>query len=172
VLGAQTGPPGDGEVRTWRDSFTNDTITTLTLMLTGPKGPLPINMAVRTVRPAQAAAGSPVQIRLDFDLSLFVGIPDYRSPHLVFTLGRGTKDEKTSAHDANPRLVVRTAKQVTVPFDAAALSRLAGATTVDGRILGLEFELTPKQRRAIKDFAARSRGREAPARHSQAPAIP
>lgn len=149
----QQGPPGDREVRTSRDAATNDELTTLTLVLTGPKGPVPVNMTIVKRRPAGAAASAP-DIRLQFDFPLFVGQPDYGQPHVVLTLDKGTKDEATARYNADPGTVVRGAVQLTVRYSAGALARLAKATRVDGRFLGVEFVLTAQQLRAIRAFAA------------------
>jgi hypothetical protein len=154
-LGAvQQGPPGDCEVRTSRDPATNEALTTLTLVLRGPKGPVPVNMTVVKRRPAGAAAAAATDIRLQFDFPLLVGQPDYGQPHVVLTLDKGTRDEDASRYNADPGTVVRGAVQLTVRYSAGALARLARAARVDGRFLGVEFVLTAQQLRAIKTFAA------------------
>ena len=150
----QQGPPGDCEVRTSRDPATNDTLTTLTLVLKGPKGPIAVNMTIVKRRPAGAAAAAATDILLQFDFPLFVGQPDYGQPHVVLTLDKGTRDEATARYNADPGTVVRGAVQLTVRYSAGALARLARATRVDGRFLGVEFVLTAPQLRAIRTFAA------------------
>jgi hypothetical protein len=152
----QQGPPGDLEVRTSRDPLTNDTLTTLTLMLKGPKGPLPVNVAIVKRRPAQAEAGSPTDVRLQFDFPLFVGQPDYGRPHVVLTLDKGARNEETGSYNAEPAAIIPGETQIRVRYSASALGRLAKAARVEGRVLGVEFVLTPEQLRAIRNFAGRT----------------
>ncbi len=40
-----------------------------------------------------------------------------------------------------------------MPLSVTQLVRFAKAITIDGRLLGVEFILTPKQIQAIKEFA-------------------
>lgn len=152
---AQLGPPGDCEVRTTRDTFTNDTLTTLTLLLEGTQGRLPVNLAITRIRRAQAPASSS-SLRLTFDMRLFVGLPDYEKPHLRLAINRGAKDGKVETYSSDPGTVLRAADHLVVRIDAAALARLGRAATVHGRVLGVEFVLTPKQIRAIREFSARN----------------
>jgi hypothetical protein len=156
LTGGQQGPPGDLEVRTSRDPLTNDTLTTLTLMLKGPKGPLPVNMVVVKRRPAQAEAASPTDVRLQFDFPLLVGQPDYGRPHVVLTLDKGAGNEQTGSYNAEPAAIIPGETQIGVRYSTSALERLGKATRVEGRVLGVEFVLTPAQLRAISNFAGRT----------------
>lgn len=151
-------PPGDCEVRVTRDSFTNDTITTLTLMLQAPKGkPLPVSLVLTAVRRYRAKASDPLAMHMDFYLPLYVGRLEPKPPHLVFVLDRNTKDEHTDSFSVPPSVPIGPGgvDYVSLPFDAAALARLAKAGTIDGRVLGIVFELTAKQVTAIHGFPAR-----------------
>jgi hypothetical protein len=153
-LGALQAPPGDGEVRTHKDAFNNDTVTTLTLMLRGPKGPLPINLLFTTRHAARAKTGAPPTVHLDFNMPLLAGTLDYKPPHILFLLDKKKENERTftasvEATAAMPNGVTA----VGLPMDVARLTRFAEATAIEGRVFGVVFELTPKQLRAIADFA-------------------
>lgn len=152
-------PPADGEVRIIRDSFTNDTITTLTLMLQGPKAkPLPINMVMTVVRRARARVADPLAMRLDLFMPRYVGPLDSNPPHVVFVLDRGTKDEQSVAFSVDSTVpIIGTIDSVSVPFDAGALARLGKATTINGRLFGIAFELTAKQLTAVRGLPSRLR---------------
>ena len=152
LSGAQSGPPGDGEIRTTRDSSTNETLTTLTLMLNGPKGALPVNLGFTAVRPATASSGS--TLRINVDMPLYVGEIDTKTPHLEFVLDKSARTV-TANVDASTFLPGR--KYIQVPFDAGRLQTLASARSVTGRAFGLEFVLTAKQVAAIKEFAGQVR---------------
>ena len=145
----QAGPPGDGEIRTTKDPATNGTITTVTLVLSGPKGPVPVNMAIASAqKPSSSSVGT---LRLEFNLSTFVGELDTKTPHVEFVLDRSSRTV-TANVDASTFLPGR--KFIQVPFDAARLKALASATSVTGKAFGIDFVLTPSQMRAIKQFAA------------------
>ena len=149
---AQTGPPGDGEIRTTKDPNSNGTVTTVTLVLSGPKGPVPANMAIASAQKATAAAVS--TIRLEFNLSQFVGEIDTKTPHVQLELNRSSR---TVTADVDPTTFLPGRKFIQVPFDSARLQSLASATSVEGKAFGLEFVLTPKQLAAIKTFAQQVR---------------
>ena len=151
VVGAQSGPPGDGEIRATRDPSTNESLTTLTLMLSGPKGALPVNLVFTVVRGATESAVSAV--RIDVNMPLFVGELDTKTPHLEFVLDR--KARVTANVDASTVLPGR--KFIQVPFDAARLKTLASAGSATGRAFGIDFVLTAKQMSAIKEFARQLR---------------
>jgi hypothetical protein len=145
--------PGDGEVRTGKDPATGDTLTTLTLLLSNEKGPLSIRMGftkIQRVKPATTAQGD---MRIDVDMRLVVGIPDYRDPQLQMTLDRGTKKVREENHSVEPGVNMRAQNQLSIMFSSAALARLASATKIDGRLFGVEFTLTPRQLQAIQRFA-------------------
>src|SRR5262245_13976993 len=55
---AAQAPPGDGEIQVIRDRATEDTVTTLTLILRGPKGPLPVSLVLTTTRKRSTKPGS------------------------------------------------------------------------------------------------------------------
>jgi len=152
VADDQQGPPGDCEIRTWRDAFNNDAYASLTLMLRGPKGPLPINLVVTAVRLARTARTRPPAVTLDFTMPLFAGQFDLRPPHVQFVVDRKLEGEVSMTGSIEPSAVVQNVTQVTIPFEQASLGRLARATTIDGRLLGVDFVLAEKQVRAIKDF--------------------
>lgn len=147
IAGAQSGPPGDGEIRTTRDPSTRENLTTLTLLLSGPKGALPVNLVFTAVRGATGSAVSAV--RIDVNMPLFVGELDTKTPHLEFVLDRSAR---VSANvDASTVLPGR--KFIQVPFDVARLKSLASAGTATGRAFGIDFVLTTKQMTALKEFA-------------------
>jgi len=152
---AQQGPPGDCDVRTYKDAFTNDTVTTLTLMLQGPKGPLPINMAITVRHKARPQGGPPDVVQLEFDLPLFVGQLDFRPPHLLMTLDKGTDDERVATLAVESTAPMYSVTHADVPCDADTLRTMAKAKTIDGLFFGQAFALTPKQARALSDFVGR-----------------
>jgi hypothetical protein len=152
LSGAQSGPPGDGEIRTTRDPSTGESVTTLTLMLSGPKGALPVNLGFAAIRGATASAVSAV--RIDVSMPLFVGELDTKTPHVQFMLDRSSK-VVTANVDASTVLPGR--KFIQVPFDADRTKTLASASTVSGRVFGIDFVLTAKQMSAIKEFARQVR---------------
>jgi hypothetical protein len=151
LSGAQSGPPGDGEIRTTRDPSTNENLTTLTLMLSAPKGALPVNLVFTAIRGATSSAVSAV--RIDVNMPLFVGELDTKTPHLEFVLDRSA--HVTANVDASTVLPGR--KFIQVPFDAARLKALAAASGATGRAFGIDFVLTAKQMSAIKEFARQLR---------------
>jgi hypothetical protein len=151
VVGAQSGPPADGEIRASRDPSTNESLTTLTLMLSGPKGALPVNLVFTAVRGATGSAVSAV--RIDVNMPLFVGELDTATPHVEFVLDRNSR--VTANVDASTVLPGR--KFIQVPFDAARLKSLASANSATGRAFGIDFVLTAKQMSAIKEFARQVR---------------
>ena len=146
---------GDGDVRSSRDAATGDTLTTLTLILSNPKGPLPITMVLTKIARAKPATTAASDMRIDVDMRLFVGVPDYRDPQLQMTLDRGTKRQRDEDHSVEPGINMRATNQVSIMFSSAALGRLAAAATIDGRLFGVEFTITPRQLRAIQHFAGR-----------------
>jgi hypothetical protein len=157
VIGVRQGPPGDLDVRTTRDLSTDDTLTTLTLLLKGPNGPLPINLAVTTRKKVRVTSGPAVEVRLDFAMPLFTGVLDFKRPHAVFRLDKDTKEEvslELSADGAAMLLEDRN-PNLSLASDLAMLGRFAKAVTIEGRVFGVAFVLTPQQVKAIVDFAAR-----------------
>ena len=156
ALGVRQGPPGDGDIRTTRETGTDDTLTTLTLMLKGPSGPLPINMSITSRRKVRASPGEPLGITLDFDMPLFTGIRDKQAPHLVVVLDKDLKTESFYEGSIESKfLIPDEATHFTLPFGLPPLLRFAEATTLEGKIFGVDFVLTPQQLRAIKDFKNR-----------------
>ena len=151
-VGAQSGPPGDGEIRATRDPSTNESLTTLTLMLRGPKGALPVNLVFTAIRGATGSAVSAV--RIDVNMPLFVGELDTKTPHVTFVLDRSSQ-VVTANVDASTVLPGR--KFIQVPFDVARLKALAAASGVTGRAFGIDFVLTARQMSAIKEFARQLR---------------
>ena len=147
LVQAQSGPPGDGEIRTTKDPSTNGTITSVTLVLSGAKGPLPMNMAIASAQKAAASAVS--ALRLEFNLSQFVGEIDTKTPHVEFNVDKGAR-KLTANVDATTSLPGR--KYIQVPFDASSLEALALAKSVQGKAFGLEFILTARQIAAIQAF--------------------
>ena len=131
AIGVRQGPPGDGDVRTVRETGTDDTLTTLTLMLKGPKGPLPINMSMTTRRRVRASPGEPLGITLDFDMPLFTGVRDKQAPHLVVVFDKNLKTESVYEGSIESKfLIPDEATHFTLPFDMPALGRFAEATTI------------------------------------------
>lgn len=149
---AQSGPPGDGEIRSSRDPSTNENLTTLTLMLSGPKGALPVNLVFTALRGATSSAVS--SLRIDVNMPQFVGELDTKAPHVQFVLDRSTQ-VVTANVDASTVLPGR--KFIQVPFDAARLKALASASGATGRAFGIDFVLTARQMSAIKEFARQLR---------------
>ena len=152
LSGAQSGPPGDGEIRTTRDPSTGESVTTLTLMLSGPKGALPVNLGFAAVRGATASAVRAV--RIDVSMPLFVGELDTKTPHVQFMLDRSSK-VVTANVDASTVLPGR--KFIQVPFDVDRMKTLASAGAASGRLFGIDFVLTAQQMSAIKEFARQLR---------------
>jgi hypothetical protein len=152
LSGVQTGPPGDGEIRTTRDPATNESITTLTLMLSGPKGALPVNLGFAVIRGGTASSVS--RVRIDVSMPLFVGELDTKTPHVVFVLDRSSRTVEANV-DASTVLPGR--KFIQLPFDAARVQTLSSATTVSGRAFGIDFALTARQMSAIREFARQLR---------------
>ena len=156
AIGVRQGPPGDGDVRTTRETGTDDTLTTLTLMLKGPKGPLPINLSITTRRKVRASPGEPLGVKLDFDMPLFTGVLDRKTPHLVAVIDKDLKTEWTYKDSIeSAALMLDEATHYTLPFDMVNLAKFADATTIEGRVFGVDFVLTPSQLQAIKDFKSR-----------------
>ena len=152
LTGAQSGPPGDGEIRTTRDASTGEMLTTLTLMLNGPKGALPVNLGFTVIRKATGSAAS--SMRLNVDMPLLVGEIDTKTPHVVFMLDRSSRTVEANV-DASTFLPGR--KFIQVPFDTGRMRTLASASTLSGRVFGMDFVLTAKQVGAIKEFAKQVR---------------
>ena len=144
---------GDGEVRTAKDPTTGDTLSTLTLLLSNAKGPLSIRMGFTKIQRVKPVTTAQSDMRIDVDMRLVVGIPDYREPQLQMTLDRGTKKVREENHSVEPGVNMRAQNQLSIMFSSAALARLASATTIDGRLFGVEFTLTPSQLQAIQRFA-------------------
>lgn len=153
-------PPGDCEVRTWKDSFTNDTLTALTLMLKGPRGPLPINLSITTRRKLRMKAGEPIEVRLEFYMPLFVGSLDLKPPHVLFVFDEGTEDEITYSASVEPTAPIHAVSRLGIASDIATLAQFGKAATIDGRLFGVEFSLTGQQIRAVSDFARRELRRD------------
>jgi hypothetical protein len=150
IVAATQGPPGDRDVRTTKDTVTGDTLTTLTLMLAGPKEPLPINMAITVIRPAKP--GGAAAHRLDFDMPLYTGPLDQKTPQVAFTLDDG----QGLSFSVDPRAIPPSVTHITATtFTVRDLSRMAAAKAISGRLFGIEFALTADQVRAIRDFARR-----------------
>jgi hypothetical protein len=149
---AQERPPVNCEVRTFRDTFDNTTSTSLTLALIGPAGPIPISTALTAVR--RSVGGDPQIIRFDLDYTLHNGLPNFRLPHLVFTLDRATKDESERSFRVNPNVPLESTKRVSIPVTINDLRAVARAKTVHGRLFNLEFALTPTQLGCLRSFVA------------------
>jgi hypothetical protein len=148
----QTPPPGDCDIRRWRDAFTNDAYAALTLILRGPTGPIPINMSLIVVRRAKARAGADPEVSMEFLTSAFAGRFDFTAPHVVLVLDRDLDSEIIEAAAVEPTADMFAVSRLIIRYDAARLRRLAKATTIDGRVLGVDFVLTTRQLRAIRDF--------------------
>lgn len=151
----QQGPPGDREVRTTRDGYTNETITTLTLLLRGPKGPLPINLDFATVSPDRPKPGAPRDVRMNFHLNpMFVGELDSRHPHLALNLDEDTKDRTVLEFNLDDGQMVAPVLHISVGIDAAAFARIGRALAVRGRLFGMDFAWTTLQVRALREFCS------------------
>ena len=150
---AQQGPPGDGDVRSWRDGITNDRYASLTLMLRNPKGPLPINLVLTIMEPWRPKPGATQEIKLEFLMPLLAGTLDFKPPHVTFVVDRNQATERIEAFSVEPTAAMEGVDHVIVQFDAARLQRFAKASTIDGKLLGVEFVLMARQLRSIQDFA-------------------
>jgi len=153
LMGALQFPPGDCEVRTNRDAATNDRLSTLTLMLKGPKGPLPINLSITTRYTARGMGRGSPEVRLDFDLPLFVGSLDYKPPHALLVFDKATTDEGSFTASVEPTAYMPGVSHFRISADASVLARFEKATTIEGRLFGVDFVLTPKQVQAVNAFA-------------------
>ena len=152
VPAAQVRPPANCEVRTFKDTFDNTTSRSLTLSLAGRTGPIPISTVLTSVH--RTLGGPPQIIRFDLDYTLYTGLPSFRLPHLVFTLDRDTKEQVEKTLRVNPHVALESTKRVSIPITMSELRAIALAKTVDGRLFGLEFELTSTQMGCIRDFVA------------------
>ena len=150
VPAAQVRPPANCEIRAFKDTFDNTTSTSLTLSLAGRTGPIPISTALTAVR--RAVGGPPHIIRFDLDYTLHTGLPSFRLPHLLFTLDRDTKEQVEKTLRVNPHVPLESTKRVSIPITISELRAIARAKTVDGRLFGLDFELTPTQQGCLRDF--------------------
>ena len=149
---AQERPPANCEVRTFKDTFDNTTSTSLTLSLIGRGGPIPISTALTAVH--RSVGGPPQVVRFDFDYTLYTGLPNFRVPHLVFTLDRNTKDETEKSFRVNPNVPLESAKRVSIPVTTTDLLAIARAKTVHGRLFSLDFAFTPTQLSCFRTFVA------------------
>jgi hypothetical protein len=150
---SQERPPSNCEVRTFKDTFDNTTSKSLTLSLIGPAGPVPVSTALTAVH--RSVGGDPQIIRFDLDYTLHNGLPNFRLPHLVFTLDRATKDETERSFRVNPNVPLESAKRVSIPVTISDLRAIARAKTVHGRLFNLEFAMTPTQLGCFRDFVAK-----------------
>jgi hypothetical protein len=149
---AQERPPANCEIRSFKDTFDNTTSTSLTLSLIGPAGPIPISTALTAVQ--RSVGGPPQVIRFDLDYTLHVGLPNFRVPHLVFTLDRATKDETAKSFRVGQNVPLEASKRVSIPVTMSDLRTIARAKTVHGRLFGLDFALTPTQLGCFRSFVA------------------
>ena len=149
---AQERPPANCEVRTFKDTFDNTTSKSLTLSLIGPAGPIPISTALTAVQ--RSIGGDPQIVRFDLDYTLHNNLPNFRVPHLVFTLDRATKEETEKSFRVNPNVPLESAKRVSIPVTMSDLRTIARAKTIHGRLFGLEFALTPTQLGCLRSFVA------------------
>jgi hypothetical protein len=150
-------PPGDSEVRSYRDTVTGDTETTLTLILEDPKRkPLPINLVFTVVTKARAKTGEAPQVYLNFYMGRYVGRLEPKPPHLLFLLDPKTEDEaKLEASVTSKGPLIGRIETVQMPFDLKSLTALGRAKVITGHLFGIEFELTAKQVAALRDFPKR-----------------
>jgi len=148
-------PPGNGDVRTHRNALNDATHTYLTLLLRNPKGPLPINMAITTIRKDRPQRGELPEVEVRFDMGLLAGTLDFSRPHLKLTLDQKTNTERIIEASVDPGTDLAGVGSVTLKSSVAHLETMAKATTMNGRIFGIDFTLTSRQIQAIKSFAAR-----------------
>ena len=149
---AQTRPPANCEVRTFKDTFDSTTSKSLTLALAGQRGPLPISTVLTAVQ--RPIGGEPKVLRFDLDYTLYNGLPSFRLPHLEFTLDRDTKDQLERSFRVNPSVPMESTKRVSIPVTMNDLRAIARAKKVDGRLLGVDFILTPAQIGCLRSFVA------------------
>ena len=78
-------------------------------------------------------------------------------PHAVFLLDKQTKEESLLELNADGAAMLneRRNPNLSLASDLAMLGRFGKALTIEGRVFGVAFVLTPQQLKAIADFAAR-----------------
>ena len=152
--GVVQAPPGDGEVRSWKDGITGDSHSSLTLLLRGPKGPLKINFVITTIHRAKARRDAPPDVTFVFYMPLYSGKLDYKAPQVTIVISRNQKGQVTSTANVDGRFGTGLTS-VTMPADVDELQRLAKAKAIDGHLFGIEYALTDRQLKAIEVFAER-----------------
>ena len=152
---AQSGPPGDREIRVTREG--SAVITTLTLMLSSPTGPMAINL-VLTGRHDPSRPIAPPAYEMAFQLPVYTGPRSSAPPHYRISVANGPDLQVLLEGNVDPRLTIQEVSTIQAPLDAARLSRLAGAGAAGGQVFGAVFTLTREQIAAIGDFANRAKG--------------
>jgi hypothetical protein len=154
---AQVGsaPPGEGDVRTYRNALNDATHTYLTLLLRNPKRPVPITMTITTIRKDRPKRGELPEVEVQFATGLLAGPLDLTRPHLKLTLDQKTKTERTIEGSVDPGSDLYGVGSIVLKSSLADLATMAKATTMNGRLFGVDFTLTSRQMQAITSFAAR-----------------
>ena len=148
----QPGPPGDREIRVSRDGTV--VVTTLTLMLRGPDGPLAINL-VLTGRREPSRAGEPTSYEIHFNLPLYVGPRAYERPHYQLSAMVAGTQQILVEGSVDPRLTINEVSVIQAPLEVVQLSQLVGASAASGQVFGVGFALTREQIDAVTTFVDR-----------------
>lgn len=154
--------PSDAEIRVTR--LVSSVETTLTVLLHGSRGDLPVSFEFRAVHENRPRSDRPSELGLSLLMSpLFGGSLDLKLPHVVLIVDESLADADFITASVDGPLFSIGSGSIDVlpvlPFDADTLSRLERATTVSGRVFSLEFTVTPEQVRSIGEFARRVRQR-------------
>jgi hypothetical protein len=152
VAATQPGPPGDREIRVSRDGRT--IVTTLTLMLAGPAGPLPMNLRLIGRRDSTRPE-APAEYAMEFHLGFYSGLRSSERPHYQLMVRSGAGDRTLAEGSVDGRLVIEEVSLVQAPLDIVGLSQLARANAAFGRLFGVVFVLTREQIQAVGEFAER-----------------
>lgn len=144
------GPPGDREIRVAREGSVH--VTTLTLMLRGDGGPLPINLTL-TGRGDPSRPTVPPTYALEFQFPLYVGPRSYDSPHYRLSAATSAGESVIAQGDIDGRFAFDEVSVIQGRFDLVDLSRMVSASSVSGHVLGVPFALTADQIAALGEFA-------------------
>jgi hypothetical protein len=157
------------DLETWSryDERTNETEVGLGLQPHGPSGPMLLSFTAEF--PGKIAVAAPEAIFAQPAVSPTINPNLIRTPTLVFLID--VKMPRPTTLDVSQRMTVDSPGPGTiVTTGRAALSpeefrRVAGATTLHAKILGVDVEFRRDQLRAMREFAERLRirsGRGAP----------
>jgi hypothetical protein len=148
-----------GDMETWsrHDERTDESETGLGLQLQGPSGPMLLSFSARF--PGKVAMRAPESVVAQASVTPTVNPNVLRTPTLVFLLD--VKTPRAATMDVSQRMSVdRPGPGQVVSNGRATISpeeylRLVGATTLHGKIFGLDVEFRRDQLRAMRDFGER-----------------